>query len=80
MFREELKLIDYILLFNFVGFSLFFCCSRIKMKVQALALIGFAMCISAAYGQFQNGRILEPPVPAQCAERVIHERAPDGKG
>lgn len=50
------------------------------MKAQTLALICFAMSINAAFGQFQNGRILEPPVPANCAERVIHERAPDGKG
>lgn len=26
-----------------------------------------------------NPRILEPPVPAMCSQRVIHERAPDGK-
>lgn len=50
------------------------------MNVQTLALICFAMCINVAIGQFQNGRILEPPVPALCAERTIHERAPDGKG
>lgn len=32
-------------------------------------------------GQFSSNsqRVLEPPVPALCAQRVIHERAPDGK-
>ena len=36
--------------------------------------------ISLSLAQFPNGRILEPPVPALCAQRVIHERSPDGKG
>lgn len=40
------------------------------------------MCsvLSIATAQFPNGRILEPPVPQLCQQRVIHERAPDGKG
>lgn len=51
------------------------CCKVVKMKflVLGLALIGVAA------GQFINGRILEPPVPQLCAQRVIHERGPDGK-
>jgi len=40
----------------------------------------FAAFVGIASAQFQNGRILEPPVPALCAQRVIHERRPDGKG
>lgn len=38
------------------------------------SLLGYALA------QFPNGRILEPPVPSLCAQRIVHERAPDGKG
>jgi hypothetical protein len=47
-----------------------------KMKV----LIIFASIVGLTLAQFPNGRILEPPVPEKCAQRIIHERAPDGKG
>lgn len=50
-----------------------------KMK-RAVAVICFSSVMCLAFAQFPNGRILEPPVPALCAERTIHERAPDGKG
>lgn len=43
-------------------------------------LIVFASVFGLSLAQFPNGRILEPPVPALCAQRVIHERSPDGKG
>lgn len=36
--------------------------------------------VGLSLAQFPNGRILEPPVPSLCAQRVIHERSPDGKG
>lgn len=45
-----------------------------------LAFVCFSSIISLSLAQFPNGRILEPPVPALCAQRIIHERAPDGKG
>lgn len=49
-----------------------------NMKFVALVLLTTAVvCCSA---QFPNGRVLEPPNPQLCAKRVIHERAPDGKG
>lgn len=42
--------------------------------VLILAMFGTVL------GQFStNSRILEPPVPALCAQRIIHERAPDGE-
>lgn len=43
-------------------------------------LILLTTIIGLSLAQFPNGRILEPPVPALCAQRVIHERSPDGKG
>lgn len=45
-----------------------------------LAVVGFISVLSGALAQFPNGRFLEPPVAALCAQRVIHERAPDNKG
>lgn len=64
-----------------------FCCfqslfQRIKRgKMQkVLAIVCFSSVLGLSMAQFPNGRILEPPVPALCANRVIHERAPDGKG
>lgn len=49
------------------------------MKVF-LAVVCFSSVLSVSLGQFPNGRFLEAPVPALCAQRVIHERAPDQKG
>ncbi|XP_046393472.1 uncharacterized protein LOC124161240 [Ischnura elegans] len=44
------------------------------------ALIFLVVALSAsASAQFVNGRILEPPVPALCAQRKIHETF-NGKG
>lgn len=43
------------------------------------SLAFLAVVVGLASAQFKNGRILEPPVPALCAQRVIHERTPDGK-
>lgn len=62
---------------NNYGKNLF---SSTKMKVQTLALVCLALCVNLSLAQFPNGRILEPPVPALCAQRIIHEHAPDGKG
>lgn len=45
-----------------------------------VALVCFSSVLSLALAQLPNGRILEPPNPALCAQRVIHERAPDNKG
>lgn len=46
-----------------------------------IGLVCFAsVAITMIAAQFPNGRILEPPVPSLCAQRVIHERAPDNKG
>lgn len=45
-----------------------------------MAIVCFSSVLGAALAQFPNGRFLEPPVPALCANRVIHERAPDNKG
>lgn len=44
------------------------------------AIVCFCSVLGLSLAQFPNGRMLEPPVPALCAQRVIHERAPDGKG
>jgi len=43
-------------------------------------LLVLASMLGLGLAQFPNGRILEPPVPALCAQRVIHDRSPDGKG
>lgn len=40
----------------------------------------FLMLGVSCMAQFPNGRVLESPNPQLCAKRVIHERAPDGKG
>lgn len=45
-----------------------------------VAIVCFSSLLGLSLAQFPNGRILEPPVPALCANRVIHDRAPDGKG
>lgn len=44
-----------------------------------LCLVVLAAVICIASAQFPNGRILEPPIPQLCSQRVIHERTPDGK-
>ncbi|CAH1368087.1 unnamed protein product [Tenebrio molitor] len=44
---------------------------------SVVLIVGF---VGLALAQFPNGRILEPPVPALCAQRIVHERTPDGKG
>jgi len=52
---------------------------KLKMKafiIASVCLIGLCTLGSA---QFQNGR-LEPPNPQLCAQRIIHEKTPDGKG
>lgn len=43
-------------------------------------LIVIACVVELSLAQFPNGRILEPPNPSLCAQRVIHDRSPDGKG
>lgn len=48
--------------------------NKLYFVISMSAIFGLALC------QFPNGRVLEPPVPTLCAQRVIHERAPDGKG
>lgn len=45
-----------------------------------VAIVCFSSVLGLSFAQFPGGRILEPPVPALCANRVIHERAPDNKG
>lgn len=53
----------------------------LKMKSFVVASICFFGVLSLSVGQFQsNGRILAPPEPELCAQRIIHERTPDGKG
>lgn len=48
--------------------------NKLYVVILLCTIFGYALC------QFPNGRILEPPVPSLCAQRTIHERAPDGKG
>lgn len=56
-----------------------FCCSRrAKMSTTTTTFVLFAVLLGLASAQFKNGRVLEPPVPALCAQRAIHERTPDG--
>lgn len=45
------------------------------------SVILFVVMFGAVFGQFSSNsqRVLEPPVPALCAQRLVHERAPDGK-
>lgn len=45
-----------------------------------VAVLCLASAVTMIVAQFPNGRVLDPPNPALCAQRVIHERAPDGKG
>ncbi|XP_045472260.1 uncharacterized protein LOC123679000 [Harmonia axyridis] len=47
--------------------------------MQGVCLFLFIF-VSAAFAQFPNGRSLHLPNPQLCAQRVIHERTPDGKG
>lgn len=42
-------------------------------------LVFLALFAAFAHAQFQNGRILEPPVPSLCVQRTIHERYADSK-
>lgn len=48
------------------------------MKTSVVLIVAM---FGAVFGQFTSNsqRVLEPPVPALCAQRIIHERAPDGK-
>lgn len=46
------------------------------MRVPAII---FVAVLGSVWAQFPGGRILEGPVPSLCAQRVIHERTPDGK-
>lgn len=48
-----------------------------EMELKTCAVLFGLLAVAVA--QFPNGRILEPPVPQLCAQRVIHERTPDGK-
>lgn len=45
-----------------------------------IGLVCLASAITMIAAQFPNGRVLDAPNPALCAQRVIHERAPDSKG
>ncbi|XP_017769829.1 PREDICTED: uncharacterized protein LOC108557704 [Nicrophorus vespilloides] len=49
------------------------------MKAET-TLVAFFVFVGIVSAQFPSGRVLEPPVPSLCAQRVIHERTPDGKG
>ncbi|KAJ8982527.1 hypothetical protein NQ317_018568 [Molorchus minor] len=60
---------------DFIGTHIF-CFQYIMMNLSIL----LAALFGVAVAQFPNGRILEPPVPALCAQRTVHERTPDGKG
>lgn len=42
-------------------------------------LLILASVLAYTSAQFVNGRQLEAPVPNLCAQRVIHDRTPDGK-
>ncbi|KAK9879537.1 hypothetical protein WA026_006607 [Henosepilachna vigintioctopunctata] len=48
-------------------------------KMKKVCIL-FGMCLAVAVAQFPNGRSLHLPIPQACAQRVIHERTPDGKG
>ncbi|CAH1958885.1 unnamed protein product [Acanthoscelides obtectus] len=52
---------------------------KTRTAIMKTLMVIAALC-AVSKAQFPNGRILEPPVPALCAQRVIHERTPDGKG
>ncbi|XP_059490613.1 uncharacterized protein LOC132205534 [Neocloeon triangulifer] len=52
-------------------------CSGKMIRVLSLAAVVATFALVS--GQAQKGRILEPPVPALCAQRKIHERF-GGKG
>lgn len=49
------------------------------MKAFIVASVCLFAVFSLSSAQFQNGR-LEPPNPQLCAQRIIHEKTPDGKG
>lgn len=51
----------------------------LKMKAFIVAGVCLFGLLSLGSAQFQNGR-LEPPNPQLCAQRIIHEKTPDGKG
>ncbi|KAH0818775.1 hypothetical protein GEV33_004016 [Tenebrio molitor] len=59
----------------FIGFGLHFLLSLMLKMKSVVLIVGF---VGLALAQFPNGRILEPPVPALCAQRIVHERTPDG--
>lgn len=50
------------------------------MKAFVVAGICLFSVLSVGLAQFSNGRVLDPPNPQLCAQRVIHEKTPDGKG
>ncbi|XP_037943102.1 uncharacterized protein LOC119675955 [Teleopsis dalmanni] len=50
------------------------------MKAFVLASVCLFSVLSAGLAQFSNGRVLDPPNPQLCAQRIIHEKTPDGKG
>lgn len=51
------------------------------MKLFVCAVVVFAAVVAGRVdAQFTNGRILDAPIPELCAQRIIHERTPDGKG
>ncbi|KAH0821510.1 hypothetical protein GEV33_001281 [Tenebrio molitor] len=58
----------------FIGFGLHFLLSLMLKMKSVVLIVGF---VGLALAQFPNGRILEPPVPALCAQRIVHERTPD---
>lgn len=47
--------------------------------MKYLSTLLLAAALAVAHAQFPNGRILEPPVPQQCVQRVIHERFADSE-
>lgn len=50
------------------------------MKAFVVAGICLISIVSLSSAQFSNGRVLDPPNPQLCAQRIIHEKTPDGKG
>ncbi|KAI8129838.1 hypothetical protein FF38_12725 [Lucilia cuprina] len=50
------------------------------MKAFVVASVCLFSVLSVGLAQFSNGRVLDPPNPQLCAQRVIHEKTPDGKG
>lgn len=50
-----------------------------KVSVAAISLCLFGL-FQVGRTQFNNGRLLDAPNAQLCAQRILHEKTPDGKG